>query len=580
MFLYNIDDLQSIVKENLARRRPSWSRPRRSSRRRSRASPPGCSRARSSRPSSRCGSASRPSARRSCAGWSRSWRGLPPGGARRVDEVTRLIVEKLLLTPTEQLKAVRDDARRRLRGRAEPAVRACAAKEDTTTTRPRSRRAERARSSAPLTTPRVLRIGTRGSALALWQAHTVAARLRAARRAIRDRRHHDDRRSAAACARVGRRRRKRLFVKEIEDALLRGDLDLAVHSAKDMPVVLPEGWASRRACREKIHATRLVLPGPRDPLRLVRRARRARRGAIIGTSSVRRVAQLAPLLGGAAFAPIRGNVDTRLRKLDAGEYDALVLAAAGLRRLGSATASRPRFRRRSAFRRRVRASSPSRSAMDDEAGPGRAARDSRRGGRRALAAERALVAALGGGCQLPLGAHRRANARSLELLAIVASLDGTRVRARSMSGRVGDPDDLGRRLAAALAAGARARDPRRGPIGASRTMPIAYRSSAALVERRDRRTVCQCSNHEHSVCLHRRRRTWRSVAHHRARPALPPGGRRRRPRPPRPRAAAAAGAARRRAHRRRARRAASRSTRTPSASCSPRRRAKARRSCG
>ena len=128
---------------------------------------------------------------------------------------------------------------------------------------------------------------------------------------------------------------KRQFVKELEDALLRGDADVAVHSAKDLPVVLPEGLTVAACLPREDARDGLVLPERSRPGDPARRARTAGgRAATIGTGSVRRVAQLARSFPGATFAPIRGNVDTRLAKLDAGGFDALVLACAGLRRLG------------------------------------------------------------------------------------------------------------------------------------------------------------------------------------------------------------------------------------------------------
>ena len=198
---------------------------------------------------------------------------------------------------------------------------------------------------------RELRLGTRGSQLALWQARTVAARIAGAGGPpchIDVIKTSGDRLQEAPLSEVGG---KRLFVKEIEDALLRRDVDLAVHSSKDMPSVLPAGLSIAA-----------VLPRE-DPLDAVVLAVKARGSGLearevpadlrpqtsdlslesllstlgqsprIGTGSVRRIAQLIRLMPGARFEPIRGNLDTRLRKLDAGEYDALVLAAAGLRRL-------------------------------------------------------------------------------------------------------------------------------------------------------------------------------------------------------------------------------------------------------
>ena len=136
---------------------------------------------------------------------------------------------------------------------------------------------------------------------------------------------------------------KRLFVKEIEDALLAGDIDLAVHSSKDMPAMLPDGLEVGAVLEREDPRDALVLAEHRDPRRGEgprghddprQIADRLGSGARIGTGSVRRIAQLRALFPDAAFENVRGNLDTRLRKLDAGGYDLLVLAAAGLRRLG------------------------------------------------------------------------------------------------------------------------------------------------------------------------------------------------------------------------------------------------------
>ena len=266
---------------------------------------------------------------------------------------------------------------------------------------------------------------------------------------------------------------KRLFVKEIEDALLRGQVDLAVHSSKDMPVVLPEGLAIVGVLEREDPLDAIVLPaiahgswlaamkdGPSTPaLRrqpsamtqidaLVAHLGQARS---IGTGSVRRIAQLARLLPGARFTPIRGNLDTRLRKLDEGAHDALVLAVAGLRRLGFAS--------------RISLTLPA-AACVPAPGQGIVAIESRAENTEvrevmtrmgdadagaALAAERALVEALGGGCQTPVGALATLPDRdTIELVAAVIALDGSRVvRARGRGARA-DATALGRRVAAQL----------------------------------------------------------------------------------------------------------------------------------
>src|SRR5438128_6117112 len=176
----------------------------------------------------------------------------------------------------------------------------------------------------------------------MWQANTVAA-LIAARGGPPCRiviiKTSGDRLQEAPISDVGG---KRLFVKEIEDALLNGDVDIAVHSSKDMPAVLPEGLIIGAVLPREDPADALVLPNRftknvkrgSDPLFTIRESLGT--GGRIGTGSVRRIAQLRPLFPDAGFQNVRGNLDTRLRKLDAGDYDLLVLAVAGLRRLGFA----------------------------------------------------------------------------------------------------------------------------------------------------------------------------------------------------------------------------------------------------
>lgn len=294
----------------------------------------------------------------------------------------------------------------------------------------------------------VFRIATRGSQLALWQAHAVSDRLRAvgAHTEIVVITTTGDRSQRAP---VTGDNSKRQFVKELEDALLRGDADLAVHSAKDLPSVLPEGLTVAACLAREDPRDGIVLPSPGEHLAVPDALARLGQGAIIGTGSVRRIAQLAPLVPQATFVPVRGNVDTRLAKLDRGGFDALVLACAGLRRLG--------------FGDRISAAIPVDQCVPAP-GQGIVAIEIRidfeawamlqtihdEASGKALAAERALVATLGGGCQLPLGAMASKHDGMLEMLAIVASLDGTRAVRRSMSGPASDPEALGRRLADAL----------------------------------------------------------------------------------------------------------------------------------
>ncbi len=222
----------------------------------------------------------------------------------------------------------------------------------------------------------MLRVGTRGSELALFQANAVSAQLRA-KAGIECEivviRTSGDRLADASLTQIGG---KRLFVKEIEDALLAGEVDLAV--------VARLGESPR-----------------------------------IGTSSVRRTAQLSRLFPGATFRPIRGNLGTRLRKVDDGEHDAIVLASAGLIRLE--------------HRARISSVLPVRACVPAP-GQGIIAVEIREGDQRVarLDAERAVVTRLGGGCQMPIGAHAEVRSGSIALVAVVLSLDGARaIRAES-----------------------------------------------------------------------------------------------------------------------------------------------------
>jgi hydroxymethylbilane synthase len=297
-----------------------------------------------------------------------------------------------------------------------------------------------------------LRIGTRGSALALWQARTVAALIESAGAAVEMIviRTAGDRLQQAPLSEVGG---KRLFVKEIEDALLGEQIDVAVHSAKDMSAVLPDGLEIAAVLPREDPRDAVVLRAGRAAEDLQSALAHLGGDAVIGTGSVRRVAQLSRILPHARFAGIRGNVDTRLRKLDAGDYDALVLAAAGMRRLGLAA----RISALIPFETCVPAPGQGIVAVEIRSSDANARRALSRAGDPAtaasLTAERAVVTALGGGCQLPLGAIALHDNGMLRMHGLVASLDGRRVVRREMSGPAEDPAGLGLRLADALAAG-------------------------------------------------------------------------------------------------------------------------------
>ncbi len=302
---------------------------------------------------------------------------------------------------------------------------------------------------------RPLRLGTRGSPLALWQAQTVArvmAKSGGPPCEIRVLKTSGDALADAHLSEIGG---KRLFVKEIEESLLGGEIDLAVHSAKDMPVEGLDDLRIGAVLEREDPRDAIVLPAgstvgislePDGPLASLASPPR------VGTSSVRRVAQLAVLWPHAVFHPVRGNLDTRLRKLESGDYNLLVLAAAGLRRLG--------------FADRIALALPTDRCLPAP-GQGAIAVEVRRNDERtldvvtrcgdplttaALLAERALVARLGGGCQIPIGALATVTADELDLQAAVTSLDGSRrIRGRGR-GDAANAVGLGRRVADTLLA--------------------------------------------------------------------------------------------------------------------------------
>ena len=290
----------------------------------------------------------------------------------------------------------------------------------------------------------MLVIASRGSQLALWQAHHVAARLAALGHQCRIEivKTTGDQVTDVPLSRIGS---KGLFTKEIEEALLDRRADLAVHSLKDLPTELPA------------HLVLAAVPEREDPRDAVvgRKIAELPHGAGVGTSSLRREAQLRRMREDLAIQPVRGNLDTRLRKLDDGQYHAILLAAAGLKRLGWSA-------------RIAEILEP--EAMCPAVGQGALAIETRAAGagfdaalaldhpasRAAVTAERAVLAALGGGCQVPIGAHAVVDGDRLRLLAVVASPTGDALIRLDAEGLAADASPLGRDLGERLlAAGAR-----------------------------------------------------------------------------------------------------------------------------
>jgi len=286
----------------------------------------------------------------------------------------------------------------------------------------------------------MLVIASRGSQLALWQARWVSAQLASRGHECRIEiiRTTGDKITDVPLAQVGT---KGLFTKEIEEALLDGRADLAVHSLKDLPTELPAGLALAAIPERE---------DPRDAL-VGKRLDDLAQGARVGTSSLRRSAQLRRLRPDLAIESVRGNLDTRLRKLDEGRYDAILLAAAGLKRLGWAD--------------RI-AETLAPKVMCPAVGQGALALETLAAGKgldacrvldhasthAAVAAERGLLAALGGGCQVPIGAHATVAGGRLGLLGVVASPDGARYVCGQAEGTVEEAEGIGRQLGADLLA--------------------------------------------------------------------------------------------------------------------------------
>jgi hydroxymethylbilane synthase len=284
-----------------------------------------------------------------------------------------------------------------------------------------------------------LRIGTRGSKLALWQARYVAGLLREVDAAVEVElcviKTKGDRVRELPFAAIGG---KGVFVKEIEDALLGGRIELGVHSLKDMPTELPWGLVLGGVPKRDEPWDVLVMPDGcgLDELK---------RGARIGTGSLRRAAQLRAYRGDLEIMGFRGNVDTRLRKLRAGEVDATVLAAAGLRRLGLDDI--PQWR----IPYEVMLPAMGQGALGIEVREGELgellAAISDEVTFRAIRAERALLRRLGGGCRTPIGCLGEVEGGVLRLEGVVCDPDGRRVVRGRREGKDAQPEGLGELLA-------------------------------------------------------------------------------------------------------------------------------------
>ena len=282
----------------------------------------------------------------------------------------------------------------------------------------------------------LLRIGSRGSQLALWQAHHISDLLRAQGHTVELEiiKTTGDKIQDVALAKVGT---KGMFTKEIEEALVENRIDLAVHSLKDLPTELA-GPFEIAAITERVDPRDAFLSLKYDSVKALPQ------GARVGTSSLRRQAQLKQFRPDLEIIALRGNVDTRVRKLEEGEYDAIILAAAGLKRLGKTQHIKEII---------------DAGIMCSAAGQGALGIEIRKGdaetrqhleflndvpSRLATLCERALLNQLGGGCQVPIGAYATVKDGTIALTAICARPDGSELLREQGTGN--DPVELGQRL--------------------------------------------------------------------------------------------------------------------------------------
>jgi len=293
---------------------------------------------------------------------------------------------------------------------------------------------------------RPLIIGSRGSKLALWQAEQARDRLQQLNPQldvhIEIIKTTGDVKNDPLSVIGG----KGVFTKELEDALLDGRIDLAVHSLKDLPTILPEGLSITAICEREDPRDALVLRSGSKNGSLLHLPE----GAVVGTSSQRRLAQLKALRSDVTVRDLRGNVDTRLRKLDEGQYDAVILASAGLVRLGL----QDRISARIAMSEMLPAVGQGAIAIetnsDNELAVQITSQLDHRETRLACLAERAFLRGLGGGCQFPIAAHAVLEGDTLKLDGLVAKPDGSQILRASLSGPSNDAEALGSALAGQL----------------------------------------------------------------------------------------------------------------------------------
>lgn len=292
---------------------------------------------------------------------------------------------------------------------------------------------------------RPLVIGSRGSKLALWQAEQARQRLQLLDPQIEILieiiKTTGDVKTEPLSVIGG----KGVFTKELEDALLDGRIDIAVHSLKDLPTILPDGLRISAICEREDPRDALVMRADLnfEEASLLSLPERG----VVGTSSQRRLAQLKALRSDVTVNDLRGNVDTRIRKLDEGQYDAVILASAGLLRLGLEDRISARIPIDQMLPAVGQGAIAIETRSDNEFAVEATSRLDHRETHLACLAERAFLRGLGGGCQLPIAAHAVLDQDSLILDGLVAKPDGSEIWRDQLSG----PPDQGEQLGSSLA---------------------------------------------------------------------------------------------------------------------------------
>ena len=289
-------------------------------------------------------------------------------------------------------------------------------------------------------------IGTRSSKLALWQADYVEAKLREKYPELhvvqKRMTTKGDRVLDAPLAKIGG---KGLFTKELEQSMLAGEIDLAVHSLKDMPTELPEGLVLAAVTERFDPGDAVVSPRYQTLANLPQ-------GAKVGTSSLRRRAQLLAKRPDLEIVSLRGNVNTRLKKLEEENFDAIILAVAGLKRLGFHDRITEVLSREICLPAVGQGALAIEARADDEATLSLIAFLDAAATRAAARAERAFLARVEGGCQVPVGVYAEAADEALEMEAVIASIDGERLYRKKKAGSALDAEKIGRALAEELLA--------------------------------------------------------------------------------------------------------------------------------